>query len=310
MPTITHRSLPRRILDIRAARLPHGRGRRPVPVTYRVGPRPHRARDLGPRAVGAGPANRRAGAGARSSAIPGTTVGRRGHVLAGSRDILPLVVGVLPIGLAVGATIGTSETVPRLAGWAGGPVIVGGAAQLLTIRMLDAGAAPAAILLSALLVNARVLMYGAALAPWFRETSRRRRLLVAFPLIDPTFLVSISRFERGDLDQSARLAYYAGAATTLMVAWTGIQALAIAAGGVLPEAVGLHLAAPLAFAGLLAKSVSGRPALAAAGSAGLVAVAGTGLPFQAGGLLALLVGIAAGVWFARRDRVVTGEVSA
>jgi predicted branched-subunit amino acid permease len=229
-----------------------------------------------------------------------TSVGRRGDLLAGSRDIVPLTVGVLPIGLAIGATIGASDSVPTLAGLMGGPVIVGGAAQLLTIRMLDAGAAPVAILVSALLVNARVLMYGAALAPWFREPSVRQRLLVAFPLIDPTFFVSTSRFARGDLDQSGRLAYYAGAATTLMLAWIGIQALGIAAGGALPDAVGLHLAAPLAFAGLLAKSVSGRPALAAAGTAGLVAVVGTGLPFQVGMLLAVLAGITAGGVVARR----------
>lgn len=245
-----------------------------------------------------------------AATVAAAVTGRRRHLLAGARDILPLVVGVLPIGLAIGATIGTSDTVPALAGWSGGPVIVGGAAQLLTIRMLDAGAAPVAILVSALLVNARVVMYGAAIAPWFRETSWRRRLLVAFPLIDPTFLVSTARFERGDLDQSGRLAYYAGAATTLMVAWMGAQAVAIAAGGALPEAVGLHLAAPLAFAGLLVKSVSGRPALAAAGAAGLLTVVGTGLPYQVGLLLAVLGGIAVGVVVARRDRHATEEVTA
>jgi predicted branched-subunit amino acid permease len=232
--------------------------------------------------------------------IPTRAATRRSHLLAGARDVLPLTIGVLPIGLAIGATIGASDTLPTVAGWFGGPVIVGGAAQLITVRMLDAGAAPVAILVSALLVNARVIMYGAALAPWFREASVRERLLVAFPLIDPTFFVSSARFERGDLDQRDRLAYYAGAATTLMLAWMVVQAVGIAAGA-LPDAVGLHLAAPLAFAGLLAKSASGRPALTAAGTAALVAVVGTGLPFQTGMLVAIAVGVTAGVAIERRS---------
>jgi predicted branched-subunit amino acid permease len=219
---------------------------------------------------------------------------RRALLWEGCRDISPLVIGVLPIGFAIGAAIGTS-TVPALAGWAGGPVIVGGAAQLVTIRMLDTGAAPAAILTAALLVNARVMMYSAAIAPWFRDASRRQRLLVAFPLIDPTFFVSAARFQRHDLDQRGRLAYYAGAAITLMAAWMGVQAIAIGAGSALPEAVGLHLAAPLAFAGLLAKATAGRPQVSAATVAAAVAVAGIALPFQCGVLVGVLVGIAAGI---------------
>ena len=78
-----------------------------------------------------------------------------------------MVIGVLPLGLAIGAAIGTSS-IPPLAGWLGGPLIFGGAAQLIAVQLLDAGAAPAVIVISALLVNARIVMYGAAIAPWFR----------------------------------------------------------------------------------------------------------------------------------------------
>jgi predicted branched-subunit amino acid permease len=72
------------------------------------------------------------------------------------------------------------------------------------------------------------------------------------------------------------------------------QGVAIAAGASLPEGVGLHVAAPLALAGLLAKTVSGRPTAVAAAVAALVAVAGIGLPFQASVLLASVSGVVAG----------------
>jgi len=219
---------------------------------------------------------------------------------AGARDITPMVISVLPLGLAIGAAIETSS-IPPLAGWLGGPLIFGGAAQLTAVQLLDDGAAPLVIVLSALLVNARVVMYGAAIAPWFREASLRRRLLVAAPLIDPLYFACVARYERGDLDQRGRLAYYAGAASLLLVSWMAIQALAIATGGSLPDVVGLHVAAPLVFAGLLAKSTAGRPATAAVAAAALTATVGTGLPFQSAISLGVVAGIAAGLVVAHRS---------
>lgn len=245
------------------------------------------------------------------SAIAATTRRNRAwqHARQGCRDIIPMVIGVAPIAIAIGATISTSS-VPALAGWAGGPLIVGGAAQLLTIQMLATGSAPFVIVVSALLVNARVVAYAAAIAPWFREASLRQRLLVAIPLTDPLYFTATARYERGDLDQSGRLAYYLGAGGLLLAAWMGLQAVAIAAGSTLPDWVGLHLAAPLALGGLLAKVATGPAATAAAVIAGSVAVAAVALPLQAGASVGVVAGITAGVLVTRRDaRAKTAEVA-
>jgi predicted branched-subunit amino acid permease len=204
-----------------------------------------------------------------------------------------MVIGVLPLGLAIGVAISTSS-VPALAGWAAGPLIFGGAAQLMAIQLLDAGAAPAVIIVSALLVNSRIVMYSAAIAPWFRTATLRQRLLVAAPLIDPLYMTCAARYERDDLDQRGRLAYYAGAALLLLASWMAIQALAIVIGDSIPEAAGVHVAAPLAFAGMLAKATVARPAIAPAGVAGLVAVVAAGMPYQSGITLAVVAGIVAG----------------
>ncbi|MGI9603759.1 MAG: AzlC family ABC transporter permease [Acidimicrobiales bacterium] len=218
----------------------------------------------------------------------------------GARDIAPMAASVAPFGLAIGAAVGASD-VPALAGWAGGPLILAGSAQLTAVQMLDAGAAPWVIIVSALVLNARILMYGAALAPWFRDQSLPRRLLLAVPLIDQLFLVTAPRFERGDLDGRSRQAYYVGAAGVLVTCWVLAQTVGLVAGVRLPEALGLHLAAPLALAGLLAKSIKGRAATAAAAAAGLVAVAGAGLPHPSAVLVAALVGVTAGSVAARRS---------
>ena len=231
------------------------------------------------------------------------------HARQGGRDIIPMVIGVAPIARAIGATISTSP-VPALAGWAGGPLIVGGAAQLLSIQMLARGSAPFVIVVSALLVNARVVAYAAAIAPWFREASLRQRLLVAIPLTDPLFFTATARFERDDLDQSGRLAYYVGAGGLLLAAWMALQGIAIAAGSTLPDWVGLRLAAPLALGGLLAKVATGPAATAAAAVAAGVAVATVALPLQSGASIGVIAGIAAGVVITRHSAPAPGTGTA
>jgi predicted branched-subunit amino acid permease len=222
---------------------------------------------------------------------PSTRGTFRSIALEGARDITPMVIGVIPFGLAIGAAIGTSS-MSAAQGLASGPSILAGAAQLTTVQMLDAGAAPLVVIVSALMINARLLLYSTSIAPWFRNEPLRRRLLLAAPVIDQMHFTCVPRFERGDLDATGRRAYYVGAAAWLVGAWIASQLLAIVAGAQLPESWGLRIAAPLALAGLLAKAVTGRPARVAAATAAIVALAGAGLPFHSAVLVAAIIGIA------------------
>ncbi len=211
----------------------------------------------------------------------------------GVRDIVPMVLGVLPFGLAIGAMIGTSS-LTTAQGLFSGPGILAGAAQMSTVEMIEAGAAPVVIVLSALIINARILLYGAALAPWFREAPVGRRLLLAIPVIDQLHFTCTPRFERGDLDGRGRQLYLAGAAGLLVTSWTLTQAIAIVGGARLPDWVGLRIAAPLALAGLLAKSTTSGAAVASAVAAAVIATAGVGLPLHSSVLVATLAGMAVG----------------
>ena len=224
----------------------------------------------------------------------------RALVLEGVRDVTPMVLGVVPFALAIGAAIGTSS-VPSAAGVVSGPAILAGSAQLTTVQMLDAGVAPVVIIASALMINARILLYSASLAPWFRDEPLGRRLVLAAPVIDQLHFTCIPRFERGDLDQRGRRLYYTGAASWLAGAWLMAQGLAVAVGARLPEAAGLRVAAPLAMAGLLARTLPDRRSVTAAASAAVLAVVGAGLPLHSTVLVAAVGGMLAGS-FAPADR--------
>lgn len=244
----------------------------------------------------------RAVTGTPSTAASGATGGRPLPLaLEGARAVAPMVLSVLPLGLAIGATIEASS-VPDAVGVLGGLLIFGGAAQLTAVQMLDQGAATAVVVVSALLVNARVLMYGAAMGRWFRTESLPMRLLLAAPLIDPVYFTAVARFERGGLDRRGRRAFYLGAAGALGASWVGVQIVAVVAGASLPEWTGLHLAAPLAFAGLLARSVPTPDTVVAAVVAGAGAVVLAGLPLHSAVLVASVLAVGAGRLAQRRGR--------
>lgn len=214
-------------------------------------------------------------------------------LLEGARDITPMVIGVIPFALAIGAAIGAS-TLSSAEGLFSGPTILAGSAQLATVQMLDEGAGPLVIIVSAILINARLLLYSASLAPWFAEQSLARRLLLAIPVIDQMHFTCTPRFERGDLDLRSRTKYFAGAAAWLVGAWIGAQALSIIVGARAPEALGLEAAAPLALVGLLAKSTVDRRAVVAAAVGCVVGVTTVGLPMHSSLLAGSVVGIIVG----------------
>lgn len=224
-------------------------------------------------------------------------------VRAGARDITPMAIGIVPFGLALGAMIGSSGVDPGAA-LASAPLILAGAAQLTTLQMLEAGSNPVVIVASALLVNLRILLYSASLAPWFSGVRLRLRLLLATSVIDQTHFVAVPRFERGDLDRRGRVAYYTGASVCIVSAWLGSQAVAMLIGAELPESARLDMAAPLALIGLLAKSVRTRASMLAAVVGVAVVSLGAGLPFHSATLVAIVLGITVAVLSEARSRFV------
>ncbi len=201
-----------------------------------------------------------------------------------------MAVGVVPIAVSIGVLLSTSE-LTTVQAVASGPMILAGASQLAALELLRAGAAPQLVVMSALMLNTRILMYGAALAPWFGRERLGTRMLLAIPIIDQLYFLCVPRFVEGDLDRRGRIAFYTGAAIWLYGTWWATQLLAYALGPcLLGVSSRLTIVAPLALAGLLAKAVADRAALAAAACAALVAVLAAPCPFEG----ALVIGAVSG----------------
>jgi predicted branched-subunit amino acid permease len=236
--------------------------------------------------------------GSRTGSRP--NAGARAFFKEGARDMTPLAVGFIPFAVALGTAIGDAA-ISNEAGWSGSFLIAAGTAHLALIELLDSDAGLVVACGTALVINARLAVYGVGLAPWFRHESRAMRAALAFLIIDPTFALASARFERDDPGPTGRRGYFLGAAGVLFTFWMVAMAVGVVAGAAVPPSLGLSAAAPLMMAGLLAGRLFGAASVVAAGTGGLVAVGGSGLPMRSSLIVAVVVGVGAGWWVDHRS---------
>ncbi|HEX9643874.1 MAG TPA: AzlC family ABC transporter permease [Acidimicrobiia bacterium] len=218
----------------------------------------------------------------------------------GATAVAPLLVGVVPFGLAFGVIAGQSVLGPLLGGITS-IVIFGGAAQFATVQLFDSGAAPLVVLATALVIQSRHVMYSAALADHFREFPTGWRWFLPYGLTDQAFAVSIVRYETA-VDSSYKRRFFAGAAVGLWVTWQITTIVGIVAGAAIPESWGLDFAVPLVFLVLLVPVVTDRPGVVAAVVGGGVAAATVTVPYHLGLLIGAVSGMVAGVAAERWQR--------
>ena len=176
-------------------------------------------------------------------------------------------------------------------------IVFGGAAQFAAVGYVASGLAwPGVIVLTALL-NARHLLYSAALAPWLRGVPRIRRALMAHLLTDEAFALSVAHFERrGAADERG---YWIAAILSTFIPWNLATLAGVTIGGQIPDPArfGLDVVFPAAMVGLAVGIVTGRRELVAALAGALLGVAvslvaGPGIGVIIGGMGGPLAGLA------------------
>ncbi len=187
---------------------------------------------------------------------------------AGTRDIAPVMVAAVPIGLLFGA-VAASKGLSVLEVALMSLLVFAGGAQFAAIELWTYPVPVAAILFSTLLVNARHVLMSASLAPKLSGFSRPQRYLGFFFLTDEAWALA----EKRATDARITPAYYFAVAALLPLAWVGASALGALAGAVLgePERFGADFAFAALFIGLIAGFNKGRITVATVAASGGVA---------------------------------------
>ncbi len=224
----------------------------------------------------------------------------RQQFINGVRTVAPLAIGIVPFGLLCGV-IPVNSGIPQDLSFAMSQIVFAGASQLVASQLIAAGAPWFIVVLSASIVNLRMLMYSAALAPHFAALPWRWKGLNAYLLTDQSFAVSVARYEQ-EPEMPFKQWFYLGTALTMWVPWQIAAGIGVLVGRALPPSWGLDFAAPLSFIAIWIPGLKDRPMVVAAVVAGLVALVFAFLPYRLGLLVGALAGIAAGYLFERARR--------
>jgi 4-azaleucine resistance transporter AzlC len=216
----------------------------------------------------------------------------RNEFLAGIRAELPILLGVAPFGMIYGA-LAVAAGLPVAAAQAMSSILFAGSAQFIVTQLIATGTPPAVLLLTVLVVNLRHMLYSASVAPYVHRLPRRWKWLLAYLLTDEAYAVAITHYQQ-PTDGAKKHWYFLGAGLALWSVWQTSTAVGIFLSTQVPPSWSLDFTLALTFIALLVPALIDRPAVAAALSAGVVAVIGASWPYKMGLVAAALIGIAVG----------------
>jgi 4-azaleucine resistance transporter AzlC len=175
-------------------------------------------------------------------------------------------------------------------------IVFAGAAQFAAVGYVAGGLPWAGIILLTALLNARHLLYSAALAPWVRDIPRPRRAAMAHVLTDEAFALTIAHFRR--LGRPDERGYWIAAIVATFIPWNLATLAGVLVGGSIPDPnrFGVDIIFPAAMIGLAVGLITGRRELVAAivgaGIAVVVAlVVSPAVGIVTGGIVGPLVGL-------------------
>lgn len=216
----------------------------------------------------------------------------------GAVAMLPLWMGVAPFGAAFAVIaraggFGVAETMALSL------LVFAGSAQLTTVTLYAAGTAAPAIVLTALLLNLRHVLYAVSLTTFLGRRTRPPRPVLAFFLTDESYGVAVKECLAG----RGSAGFLFGASLSLYGCFAVATLAGALLGGLLPDpmSIGLDFIFPLSFLALLLPLLRSRRQVVVAGIAGVAALS-LGRVFDGGVtvLLATVLAAAGGVALERR----------
>ena len=226
--------------------------------------------------------------------IPKRASSRAAAFVSGARAIAPVSLALLPLGTAFGTTAAGSG-LSIVEALAMSVIVFAGAAQLAAIQLISAGASVAIIVLTVLVINLRLTLYSASLAPHFGRLPARWKGLLSYLLTDQAYAATITRFDDGETQEPDKRWYYLGVALAIWVTWQAATMLGVFLGSWASDGLSLEFVLPLIFIALAIPAIKDGTTAAAAISAGVAAVFAATLPLNLGLITAALVGVVGGL---------------
>lgn len=206
--------------------------------------------------------------------------------------IAPLMPGSAVFGMAFGALLNVSGLPMWLAPYASSTVTAG-ASQIAIVNGLSQGAPALIVIATALVINARLALYSASLAPAFSVFPRRWKLGLAYVMTDQSAAVSLLHVD--DWPHPVRRRWFIlGVSAPFVAVWILGTVAGVVLGPIIPEAWQIGFIVPLMFIAVLVPGLTTWPSVTSAGIAVALVLLLKDLPYGLNVLVAAVVGIVLG----------------
>lgn len=203
----------------------------------------------------------------------------------GAAAVFPIAFGVLPIGIIFGATaIEGGLSVFQTLG--SSFLMIGGAAQILTVSLLKEEAATAVIILSALMINLRHVIYSAHLSGLSKEHPKRTLGVLSYFLTDECFVTLNSKLMK---NEKIAPGYFFGAGLTLWILWQASTYAGTVLGKDLPAWLHIRYLSDFIFLAIVCQAAKSRQVVYGVLIAFFLAAALSNMPYKLNVLFASML---------------------
>ena len=212
----------------------------------------------------------------------------------GVLDGAPFVLVVVPFAALFGV-VASEAGLPLVEIMGFSVLVIAGAAQFAALQLMQDNAPILVILATALAVNLRMAMYSASITPHLGGVKRWQRALVAYLLVDQSYMLALSRYEaHPEMSPGDKLAYFFGVITPVAPAWYAASLGGAVLGAAIPPQYALDFGVPITFLAMVAPMLKSVAHLAAALTSIIAALVLAWLPYGSGLLVAALLAMVVG----------------
>lgn len=220
---------------------------------------------------------------------------RAASLLAGARDMIPMLIGAAPFGLIYGALVSATPMAP----WHGqlmSLTVFAGSSQFIAAGLMATGVGYLVLWITTFIVNLRHVLYAANLLPHVQHLPLRWRMALGFVLTDEAFAVTSSHYHKHPDDPLGHW-YFLGAGLSMFFNWQVATLAGLIFGAAFPslQTMGLDFAMVVTFLAIVVPQMARMPWAVATIAAGASAYVLRDLPYKLGLLSAVAIGIVAGM---------------
>lgn len=171
-------------------------------------------------------------------------------------------------------------------------LVFAGSAQLASVPLMAANAPVWVVFVTAIVVNLRFVIFGAAIGPHFAHLPWYKRIWYGYLNGDLAMGIFPQRFPFNTLYRpEGKAGFFAGISYSNWYAWQAGTVAGILLASQIPQSWGVGFAGTLALLAVTIPLIVNYAALAGVLVAGVVAVAAVNLPYRLGLLLAVVAGM-------------------